>query len=176
MPALHVCSLERVPSTAAVTAPSHVLSLLSGISPFPATPSGVAPDNHLKMLVGDITAPLEGHVLPTEDHVAEILEFGRRWDRDTERRQPMLIHCFAGISRSTASAFMIACALDPDRDEIELAEEIRALSPPATPNALFVHHADAMLGRQGRMVRAIQRIGRGRDAFTGVPFSIGLKK
>lgn len=176
MPALHVCSLERVPSTAATTAPSHILSLLSGISPFPATPRHVAPDNHLKILVGDIVAPLDGHVLPTEEHVASIIEFGRRWDRDTERRQPMLIHCFAGISRSTASAFMIACDLDPKRDEAELADEIRALSPPATPNALFIRYADAILGRNGRMIAAVERIGRGRDAFTGVPFQIGLKR
>ena len=174
MPALHVCSLERVPSIASTTAPSHVLSLLSGISPFPATPPGVHADDHLKITVGDITAPVDGHILPTEDHVAEVLAFGERWDRESERSRPMLIHCYAGISRSTASAFIIACALDPQRDEVELAAEIRRFSPPATPNALFVRHADALLGRKGRMVAAVERIGRGRDAFTGVPFQLAL--
>lgn len=176
MPALHVCSLERVPSTAATTAPSHVLSLLSGISPFPATPSGVRAVDHLKMMVGDIVQPTEGHVTPTEEHVREVIEFGRRWDRDTARKQPMLIHCFAGISRSTASAFMIACALEPKRDEKELAYDMRIFSPTATPNPLFIRYADEILQRRGRMVAAIEAIGRGRDAFTGVPFQISLTR
>ena len=53
---------------------------------------------------------------------------------------------------------------------------MRAASPPATPNALFIRYADEILGRNGRMIRAIERIGRGRDAFTGVPFQIALTK
>jgi hypothetical protein len=31
-----------------------------------------------------------------------------------------------------------------------------------------------MLGRGGRMTRAIESIGRGADAFEGVPFVLGL--
>ena len=60
----------------------------------------------------------------------------------------MLIHCFAGVSRSTAAAFIAACALAPNRDEATIARALRAASPTATPNARLVALADAALGRR----------------------------
>ena len=82
------------------------------------------------------------------------LAFARRWDRAA----PLLIHCWAGISRSTAAAYIAACAFAPERDEAELAARLRKASPSATPNARLVAIADAMLGRDGRM----------RDAIAGI--------
>ena len=82
----------------------------------------------------------------------------------------------AGISRSTAGAFIATCALDPDRDEAVLAADIRHMSPTATPNIRMVRFADELLGRNGRMVAAIEAIGRGRDAFEGIPFSLGIRR
>ena len=82
----------------------------------------------------------------------------------------MLIHCWAGISRSTAAAYTALCMLRPDSDEEALARELRAASPSATPNRLIVSLADDILGRDGRMVKAIAGIGRGADAFEGTPF------
>ena len=51
---------------------------------------------------------------------------------------------------------------------------MRWLSPSATPNIRLVTLADAMLGRQGRMIEAIEAIGRGADAFEGVPFALPI--
>jgi predicted protein tyrosine phosphatase len=95
-----------------------------------------------------------------------ILHFVRGWDRSA----PILIHCWAGISRSTASAYTALCMLRPSADEEELARELRAASPSATPNRLIVSYADALLGRNGRMSRAIEKIGRGEHAYLGKPF------
>ena len=67
----------------------------------------------------DITEPMDGYVAPSEAHVEQVLNFVRGWDRSA----PLVIHCYAGISRSTASAFAAACALNPHRDEIEIAQE-----------------------------------------------------
>jgi predicted protein tyrosine phosphatase len=108
--------------------------------------------------------------LPAEEHVARVLDFVRRWPQET----PLVIHCYAGISRSTAAAYIAACALAPERDEDAIADALRAASPSATPNPLFVAIADRMLGRDGRMVAAIARIGRGADAFEGTPFCLTL--
>jgi predicted protein tyrosine phosphatase len=99
-----------------------------------------------------------------------LLDFARRWDR----AKPLVVNCYAGISRSTASAYIIAAALQPSRDERELARALRRASPTATPNIRLVALADEMLGRDGRMVEAVQSIGRGADAFEGVPFVLGL--
>jgi predicted protein tyrosine phosphatase len=86
------------------------------------------------------------------------------------------VHCYAGISRSTAAAFVAVCALVPDRDEEEIAYDLRQRSPSATPNRLIVEIADRMLGRDGRMARAIASIGRGEDAFEGTPFVLDLDR
>jgi len=66
------------------------------------------------------------------------------------------------------------CALKPDRDEHEIAWAIRRASPTATPNIRIVRFADALLDRRGRMVAAIESIGRGTLADEGVPFRLAL--
>ena len=108
--------------------------------------------------------------LPGESHVRAILDFARGWDQGS----PMIIHCFAGISRSTASAYMSALALNPELDERELAHDLRWRAPSATPNPKLIEIADDILDRKGRMVDAIRAIGRGEDAFEGVPFKLPL--
>jgi predicted protein tyrosine phosphatase len=57
---------------------------------------------------------------------------------------------------------------------MELAQQLRSLSPTATPNLLLVKHADALLQRNQRMVEAIKSIGRGEDCFEGVPFALDI--
>ena len=87
-----------------------------------------------------------------------------------------MIHCYAGISRSTASAYIIAAALAPSRSEGELASTLRRLSPSATPNPRMIALADELLHRNDRMVDAIHSIGRGADAFEGAPFAFKIDK
>jgi len=118
----------------------------------------------------DISSPLDGYIFPEEAHVADLLDFVRRWDR----RAPLVVHCYAGISRSTASAFASVCALNPHRDENSIALALRSASPTATPNARIVSLADRLLGRDGRMVAAIETIGRGVLATEGTPFRLDL--
>jgi predicted protein tyrosine phosphatase len=86
----------------------------------------------------------------------------------------MVIHCFAGISRSTAGAYVAACALNPQRDEMQIAWEIRRASRTAQPNSRIVSIADRLLKRNGRMVRAIDAIGLGDAAAEGHPFRLDI--
>ena len=95
----------------------------------------------------------------------------RGWDRSA----PMVVHCYAGISRSTASAFAAACALNPDKDEAVIARQIRAASAIASPNRLIVRLADKALGREGRMLRALDEMGPGSLTVEGRPFRIDLE-
>jgi predicted protein tyrosine phosphatase len=149
------------------TRASHVVTLLSEASGVP-TPNGIHPDRHLKLIASDIVTPMEGHVLPGAEHVVRLIAFVKAWDRSS----PMVIHCWAGISRSTASAYIAASVLNPDLDETDLAERLRAVSPSATPNPRLIALADGLLGRDGKMISAIKAIGRGADAFEGAPFEL----
>jgi predicted protein tyrosine phosphatase len=85
----------------------------------------------------------------------------------------MLIHCWAGISRSSAAAYVIACDRNPGFER-DIADELRRRAPSVTPNRLMVALADNLLDRDGRMTEAISRIGRGADAFEGEPYRLPL--
>jgi predicted protein tyrosine phosphatase len=167
---IHVCSLSRLHETVAATGARHVVSLLKDTD-LVQRPEKILCENHLILGMDDITAPLEGYVEPAHEHVARLIAFVRGW----ERAAPLVIHCYAGISRSTAGAFVTACALNPARDEHAIAQRLRLASPTATPNIRIVSLGDRALGRAGRMVEAIEAIGRGETAFEGDPFRLDLE-
>ena len=166
---IHVCSLAALPETVRRTGASHVLTVMGNIDQV-QRPESVKPANHLRVAMDDIIEPMEGFVMPSEAHVAQVLSFVRSWDRGA----PLVIHCWAGVSRSTASAFATACALNPHRDEMEIARRIRAASPIASPNRLIVSLADKALGREGRMLRALDDIGPATMMVEGKPFLLEL--
>jgi predicted protein tyrosine phosphatase len=166
---IHVCSLARLHATVEDTGARRVITLMRDVE-LVRRPAGIEHADHLLLRLDDISQPLDGYTIPGEEHVAELLTFVRSWDRAA----PLVIHCYAGVSRSTAGAFVSACALNPRRPEVEIANDIRRLSPTATPNVRIVSLADRMLGRDGRMVAAIEAIGRGIECYEGHPFRLDL--
>jgi predicted protein tyrosine phosphatase len=166
---IHVCSLARLHATVEETGAQHVVTLLKQTDRV-ERPRSVSEANHLILGMDDIAMPMDGYVLPAEDHVATLIDFVHRW----ERTRPMVVHCYAGISRSTAGAFVAACALNPEREEAAIAWSIRNASATASPNPRIVVIADRLLGRGGRMVAAIDAIGRGELAYEGIPFRLDL--
>lgn len=170
MPSLWVCSLSRMAETVATTGASHVATLINAGTPV-TRPTSIPAANHLFLGFNDIVEPMAGMIPVGEAEVLRLLDFVDGWSRE----RPMVVHCWAGISRSTAGAFVAACRLMPQRSEADIASELRAKSPSATPNLRLVRIADALLGREGRMVAAIEAIGRGRDAFEGAPFALPIE-
>ena len=57
--------------------------------------TGVVPDKQF-----GVVAMREGFTHPERVHVEAMLAFFEAWDRQA----PMLIHCYAGVSRSTAAS------------------------------------------------------------------------
>ena len=167
---IHVCSLSRLQETVEDTGARHIVSLIGDEARL-QRPASVMPENHLWLCLHDISAPLDGYIMPGEQHVAELLNFVRGWDR----KAPLVVHCYMGISRSTASAFASVCALNPKRDEASIAQALRRASPTATPNIRIVSLADKLLGRNGRMVAAIETIGRGVMTTEAEPFRLDLE-
>lgn len=166
---IHVCSLARLHATVAATGAQHVVSLVKHID-IVAPALNIPPANHLHVGIDDVSAAAEGYILPAAEHVATLVAFSRQW----QGTSPLVVHCNAGISRSTAAAFILACALRPERDEASIADAIRASSPTANPNRLLVSLADIHLARQGRMIAALDRIGSGVPAAEGIPFRLDL--
>jgi len=169
MARIHVCSMAKVHETVRATGARSLVTLINH-GTIVERPREISPSRHLYVAMSDITEPMDGHILPDERHVRQILGFLHGWDRS----HPLLFHCWAGVSRSTAAAFIAACASSPHRDEVELARAIRRNSPTATPNSRLVALADAVLGRGGRMASAIAGIGRGLDCEEGAPFALEL--
>ncbi|MDR6305098.1 putative protein tyrosine phosphatase [Nitrobacter vulgaris] len=167
---IHVCSLAALAQTVKTSGASHVLTVMANVDQV-RRPHSILEANHLKVSMDDINEPVDGFVAPNDDHIMQVLTFIRGWDR----KAPLVVHCYAGISRSTASAFTAACALNPHRDEISIARQIRAASPIAQPNRLIVALADKALGRGGRMLHAVDEMGPGDMTIEGRPFRIDLE-
>ncbi len=170
MPAIYVCSKSQVPEAARQIRPSHLITLLDPADDMP-TPDEVPGHRHLKLGLHDIAVAQPDFVAPDEMHVRELIAFAKGWDRS----QPMLIHCWAGISRSTASAFTIACMLNEPGREHDIARLLRARAAHAQPNLRIVAIADALLSRGGNMVEAVDAMGPGRIVFEGELFSLPVK-
>lgn len=170
MPTINVCPLHRLDDEVRRLAPSRLLTLLAPDGVVPARPHGLLADAHLLRLFHDIAGPRDGLIPPSMGDIEAIVSFAQTWDR----QGPMLVHCYAGISRSTAAAFIMACALHPDVDEGDLARALRRASVTATPNLRMVDLADDLLGRRGRMTAAIEDIGLGQLTHTGAPFRLAV--
>jgi len=168
MPLILITPLSAVPDALKSHAPSHLVTLLSAEYMID-TPQGIAAERHLRLPVHDISDPA-GDQAPARHHVEKLLEFGRGWDAAA----PMLVHCWAGVSRSTAASFAILCDRLGPGSEREIARRIRERAPHAQPNRLLVKHADEVLGRGGAMVRAVEAIGLGTPVSEGVPVEIPL--
>ncbi|KAF2990989.1 hypothetical protein MJC1_01720 [Methylocystis sp. MJC1] len=166
---LYVCSMTKVVDTVRASGARSLITILTAGASL-VRPCEITRERHLRIAVSDIDKAVDGHVLPGEEHIDRLLAFLEQWDQTN----PMVIHCYAGVSRSPAAAYIAACALAPHRCEFELAQDLRRLSPTATPNRRLVALADRRMGREGRMVAAIAAIGRGADCFEGAPFALEL--
>ncbi|MDG2048188.1 MAG: tyrosine phosphatase family protein [Halioglobus sp.] len=162
-----VSPLKNIGDAAKIHGPHEMISLMGPIQNFDR-PDIIRQDRHLIVRINDINVEMQGLVYPEESHVSNIIEFARSWDQ----KKPLLIHCWFGISRSPAAALISALANRPDQDDFELAYRLREASACATPNQRIIEIGDTLLGRNGRLCRAVNAIGRGKEASQGIPFTL----
>jgi predicted protein tyrosine phosphatase len=142
--------------------PTHMVTLLSPEHMID-TPAGIDAARHLRIGMNDVADVLVSEDPPNKKHIDELISFGRTWDGKT----PMLVHCWAGVSRSTAAAFTLMCDKREPGMEREIANALRFRAPHAYPNSLMVKLADKALDRGGRMIAAAESIGRGTIVVEG---------
>jgi predicted protein tyrosine phosphatase len=151
-PARHVAALLATDEV------DQVVSLISPDAEPPELSTSGPPGLILRF--NDILESRDGLVSPSLEIMETILDLA-----GTSRT--ILIHCHAGISRSTAAGYALACHQAGPGHEADLAMTLRTLSAAATPNPRMIALADELLGRHGKMISAIRAIGRGEDAYEG---------
>lgn len=165
-----VCPLENITDIAQQHQCKDMISLMSPGHEFERPPQ-ISPDRHLHVGMNDINFQTEGLIPPDEAHIAHVIEFAKQWDQ----KNPLLIHCWFGVSRSPAAAILSSLALSPEQDDFELANRLRQASPSATPNRRIIEIGDKLLNRNGKLSQAVNAIGRGREASQGKPFILATQ-
>ena len=151
---LTVCGLDEldVHSARGVT---HILSILDPGWPDPEAFLAFDPHFRATFRFHDAIEPEPGVVLPQRRDVEAILAFAREAGDDVGH---LLIHCHAGISRSTAAMLMILAQAHPQEDERAVVDRLMRIRPQAWPNSRMVGFADACLSRSGRLLAAVSGI------------------
>lgn len=145
---LIISSLAEARAEFAARKPARAISILSEDE---ATPElGLPHGLHLKLYV-ERESCARSIVDAARIRATEIIRFLKAWDGEGD----ILVHCNRGISRSTAAAYIVMCALRPQADEADLAKRLRKVAPHADPCPMLVDCADEILGRDGRMSDAI---------------------
>jgi predicted protein tyrosine phosphatase len=170
--AILVCPLSRVQECADAWTPNRAISVLDPGHPTPEV-GGLTPTHHLRLTFHDAHVAQPGVVLPGRSHLVQLLTFIERCAPDDR----LLIHCRAGIGRSTATAFVVACQQFPAVAELDIARALRQVAPLARPNETLVRIADDVMARGGRMTHAIAETGRGLpwiEVSEGEPFELDI--
>ena len=151
-----VSPLSRVRDMISAHAPERVISFADPGLGFPDLGSGYE-GRHLRSSFHDTHAETDGQSAPRRAHVDALLGFSAAWTGAA----PLLVHCRAGIGRSTAGGYIVACQKNPRADERAVAAALRSAAPAARPNEVLIAEADAALGRNGRMSAAIAEMRHG---------------
>lgn len=147
-----LCGIAELGDHAALGA-THVLSILDPDYPEPEAFGQYGEHARLERRFHDIIDPTPGMVLPDAADVAAILGFGRQLQAEPSPAT-LLVHCHAGISRSTASMALILAQAMPDRSAVDILTLVHSIREKAWPNLRLMELGDQVLGRQGSLVEA----------------------
>jgi predicted protein tyrosine phosphatase len=153
---LTICGLDELAACGAADA-THMLSILDPGWSEPEALRRFDLHRRLKLNFHDVIEPGVGWVAPQPWDVGVLLAFGRDLvpPADAEGVH-LLIHCHAGVSRSTAAAILILAQRDPKRAAPWVVREVVRLRPRAWPNLRMIELGDALLGRDGELVAAVR--------------------
>jgi predicted protein tyrosine phosphatase len=131
---------------------THILSILDPEWRDPPSIAGFPPHRRLALRFHDIIEPTRDLLAPSRDDVERLLAFGRELDEPAGGH--LLVHCHAGVSRSTAAAALILAQAHPDRPAGEVLDAVAQIRPRAWPNLLILEFGDVLLGRDGEIIAA----------------------
>ena len=151
---ISVCGIEELTSHCEIDV-SHVLSILDPDWPVPEAFGAFGKHVKLELRFHDvIDEQNSGTIAPQLGHVADVLSFGRRLTAEQETDAHLLVHCHAGVSRSTAAMALILAQALPEVSAKRIFGEVLRIRPQAWPNLRILELGDAMLDRRGELVGA----------------------
>jgi len=134
---------------------SHVLSILDPDWLVPDAFGAYGEHARLELRFHDV---IEEHnpdmIAPRQEHIADLLAFGRGLLDEPRDDAHLLVHCHAGVSRSTASMALILAQALPDVAADRIFAQVLHIRPRAWPNLRILEIGDALLGRRGELVAA----------------------
>ena len=146
---VHICSLDQVRELD--------VSTYDGIITIEDTtirePFRVQTDEPKQLILrfDDINQPMDDYVIPQLSHIKRALDFADKIEDGS-----LLIHCRAGISRSSAIALaVIAKRLGSGKEE-EAVKTLEHINPNCRPNKSIVEMTDELLERDGKLIKAVQ--------------------
>ncbi len=146
-----VCGLDELADHSGARV-SHVLSILDPEWPAPEVFGTFGEHEKLELRFHDVIEESPGMVVPRPVHVEQLLEFGRKLDLEPVTDAHLLVHCHAGVSRSSASMALLIAQAVPDRPGKAIFEDILQIRPQIWPNLRIVEMGDRLLGRDGDLI------------------------
>ena len=156
LPSISICGvvdfekIDRSPFT-------HIISIWHpnpSLSTFQKQMQHGFPNAQIHFATFDDTESTKHGQAPAHDDVLSCLEFVRTIPQQSQ----LLIHCMAGISRSTATAMAALTDFYGPGSEREAAISVREIRPVANPNRLIVEIADDILERNGALSSAADEV------------------
>jgi predicted protein tyrosine phosphatase len=170
-----VCALKDLKTVCESVNPSHVISVIDpGYAP--DTPTGV--NQHLKLGFDDIidvspnnqifrlNADEVPQLPPNSNHTESIIKFSDSWNKKT----PIVIHCWCGISRSMASATYLMCKEDTSNIDRNI-RYIRSIAPHANPNKVLIKLFEDFLKVNNQITTAFANYPHTKDYDCSVNFA-----
>jgi len=149
---ISICGIEELEpfATQGVT---HLLSVLDPEYPEPESLGLLSPTHRLQLRFHDTIDIRPGQTMVEIEQVRQVLAFGR--DLPAEDGH-LLVHCHAGISRSTAFTILLLAQALPDVPSDEIVAEIVRIRPRTWPNLRIIELGDEILGRNGTLIAAVR--------------------
>ena len=146
-----ICGIPELPQHCSVGV-SHVLSIIDSHEPRPPALDDYLEIDHELIRFDDVVAEYPGFEACTPAHIAKVLAFGERVH--LKPASHLLVHCHAGVSRSTAAAAILMAQHAPGQEEAAFLKLLQ-LRKHGWPNTRMVEFADRLLARNGAMMRGL---------------------
>lgn len=151
---IFVSSIDHVHNTILSKGITHVLTLLTlDQRENIRIPSSFDKKNWLFLEMED-TADYFHYDAPKKDQVDHLLNWGRRLPSDAK----LLVHCFGGISRSTAAALALKIQCIGIGSINESVNWLLNHRPIARPNIIITKYADELLNANGKLISIVNNI------------------